>query len=193
MLEPKDVLSIEAFRAARPRLEREVLQAKALRRLHVGPHFTFLFENRQTLLWQIQEMCRVENITSPDGVRHEVETYGALLPGPAELSATLLVEYDEPTERDRMLHTLVGVHEVVGLEIAGVPPVRAVFDREQFDAKRISSVQFVRFPMDAAQRAAFLELARAAAVRVDHAAYRHVAALPPSMRGALVEDLATEG
>ncbi len=189
MIEMSEVLSIEQFRAVRPRLEREVLRAKELRRLHVGPHFTFLFENRQTLLWQVQEMCRVENITAPDAVRHELETYGALLPRRSELSATLLVEYDDAGERDRMLKRLHGIHESVRLEIGGAPTLKATFDREQFDLTRISAVQFVRFAMSEAQRAAFFDLGRSAVLRIDHPAYSDSMAMPPSMRGALVEDL----
>jgi hypothetical protein len=185
----EDVMPLAEFQARRPKLEPEILAQKALRRLHVGPHLTFLFENRRTCLWQVQEMCRVENITAPAAVQHEIDTYSALLPGPSELSATLLVEYDVATERDRMLVALQGLHDHVKLVIDGVPAAPARFDRAQFNEARISSVQFVRVPLTADQRTAFLDFAREARFEVDHPAYRAVERLSPSMRGALVEDL----
>ena len=92
---PADILPNAEFVAHRPRLERELLQVKEARRVAVGPSFTLLFENRATVRWQIQEMCRVEKITDPAAIQHELDTYNGLLPRTDELSASLLVEYDE--------------------------------------------------------------------------------------------------
>jgi len=182
-----DVLSNEAFVAQRSARERGAVAAAAVRRVSVGPNLTLLFENRDSVLWQIQEMCRVEHITAPTAVQHEVDTYAALLPGPAELSATLLVEYPDPAVRDPMLRALVGLHARLRLEVDGVAAAGR-FDGEQFNAERISSVQFVRFPLGAS-RAAFFDLSRPVRVVVDHPRYQAVVSLPPATRGALVQDL----
>lgn len=190
MITMSDVLPNPEFVARRPQLEREIIRAKGARRLAVGDHLTFLFENKATLLWQIQEMCRVEHITSPAAVQHEIDTYGPMLPGPSELSGTLLIEYTEVTERDEMLRKLLGLHEHVWLE-AGGERCPARFDDGQFDTVRVSSVQFVRIPLTAKARAALFDLAQPAAIVVDHPAMSVRAALPPVLRGALVEDLAS--
>ncbi len=184
-----DILPIPAFLAARPALEREVIRAKEARRVALGPNLTFLFENRVTLRWQVHEMCRVEHIEKPDAIQHEIDTYNGLLPRRDELSATLLVEYADIAERNRMLLALRGLHDHVRLEIDGLPAAPAVFDADQFNTERISSVQFVRFPLTPEQVDALCDLRRAAAFVVDHPAYTARAALSGAARGALVEDL----
>lgn len=187
MIDRAEILSNPDFVKARPAREREAIAAAMVRRVGVGPNLTFLFENRVSVLWQIQEMCRVEHIEGA-AVQHEIDTYGALLPGPSDLSATLLIEYPEPAERDVMLRRLVGLHEHVFLDVGGVR-VAARFDGEQFNTERVSSVQFVRFPLTPSQRAVFFDLARPVALVVDHAAYAARVPLPAPCRGALAQDL----
>ena len=186
-----DVLPIATFVAQRPRLEAEVMATKALRRLAVGNHMTLLFENRATCLWQIQEMCRVEQITAVAAVQHELDTYNALLPTQGDLSATLLIEVEDPTERASVLGRLVGLHRSVSLNLAGQTPAPARFDGEQFDEVRVSSVQFVRIALSRSHVAALRDLGVPATLAIDHPAYPVCVALPLTLRAALVEDLLT--
>lgn len=185
---PDMLLPTPAFVAQRRQIEAQVLAAKAARRLTVGEHLTFLFENRLTVQWQVQEMCRVEHITAPAAIQHELDTYNAILGGPDELGATLLIEYPEPAERDVMLTRLLGLHEHVFLDVGG-ERVPAIFDADQWNDRRIASVQFCRFRFSPAARAALLDLSRPARLVVDHPAYPASAALPGAVRGALCEDL----
>ncbi|MDP2307076.1 MAG: DUF3501 family protein [Pseudomonadota bacterium] len=189
LLTAEDILPNAVFLERRPRLEREVIRNKEARRVALGPNLTFLFENKVTLGWQIQEMCRVEQISAPEAVKHELDTYNALLPGPNELTATLLVEYEEAGERDRMLAKLLGLQNHVRLEIEGQEPVQAAFDAEQYNMKRISSVQFVRFALLPGQVDALCDLRRRATLVCDHSAYAARCELTGAARGALVEDL----
>lgn len=175
--------------AARPALEQRVLAAKRIRRLALGPNMTLLFENRLTCLWQVLEMVRVEHISAPAAIQHELDTYNQLLPGPNELSITLLIEYPEAEERAVQLTKLVGLHQHLWLQLDGLPPIAVRFDDEQFNNTRVSSVQFLRVPLDAAALAALGNLSRPAAFVCDHPAYGHRGALSPSHRAALVEDL----
>lgn len=187
-----DVLSIDAFVADRTRRQAEIVAVKAARRLTVGEHLTFLFENRQTVLWQVQEMCRVEGIRAAAAVQHELDTYNRLLPGPSELSATLMVEYPDADERKRALTALWGLHDACALLVGGErAPV--CFDPEQYDERRISAVQFVRVPLTATQRAAFFELTRPVELVVEHPALQARVVLPVALRGALCEDLLAAG
>lgn len=186
-----DLLSLDEFQRQRARLEREVIAAKELRRVQVGPAMSFLFETRLTVLWQIQEMCRVERIARPEAIAHELETYNALLPASDSLCATLLVAYDAEV-RDRELRRLVGLHEHVYIELGDCPTLSAVFDEGQFDTGRISAVQFVRFPLTEQQKVALGNLSLPARLVVDHPAYRHAAPIPAPTRGALLDDLAAD-
>ncbi|MCB9764622.1 MAG: DUF3501 family protein [Alphaproteobacteria bacterium] len=185
-----DVLDRDTFAAQRPRLHAEILRTKDLRRVSVGPNLTLLFENHATMLWQILEMCRVENISRPEAVQAELDAYNPLLPGDSELSATLLVEYPDPAERTEMLVKLSGLSRHLSLHIAGKPPVQAVFEGgRETEAGKISSVQFVRFPLEPLQKAAFYDFTREVRFVVDHPAYQANAALPSAQRGALIDDL----
>ncbi len=183
-----DVLPPEEFAAVRQKHQADVIAAKGVRRLPLGEHFSFLFENRTTMLWQIHEMCRVEGIKG-DAIDHELATYNALLPGPDSLSATLLVEYTDADERDQELARLVGLHDHVFLDIEGCPRIPAEFDREQFNEKRISSVQFIRFTVDETAREALADFKRGARMVVDHPVYQAQVELPRATRGALLDDL----
>lgn len=184
-----EILPIATFVANRRKLESEQIAVKSARRVTVGEHLTFLFENHATVWWQVQEMCRVESIVADDAVQHELDTYNALGGGPDELGATLLIEYEDPSERDRMLTLLHGLHEHVFLEVDG-HRVAAVFDEGQWNERRVSSVQFLRFRFHPQARAAFFDLSIPAALGVDHPALSARAPLPGSVRGALCEDLA---
>lgn len=191
---PADLLPNATFVAQRPRLEREAIENASLRRVRLGEHLMFLFENTVSVRWQVQEMCRVEGIVDPVAVQHELDTYNALLPsvaadGSVELSATLMIQYTDDAERDVAMRALVGLHDHVYIEIAGERyPAR--FDDEQFNETRVSAVQFVRFPLPAAARRALGELSTPARLVCTHPALPVEAKLSPVCRGALVGDLA---
>lgn len=183
-----EILPNAEFVARRPRLEAELMRHKQHRYVQIGGELLLAFEDRQTVRWQVQEMCRVEGITAEDAIAHELATYNALLPGPGELSATLMIGYPDPAERDRRLRELVGLQDHLWLQ-SGDRRVQARFDADQYSTDRISSVQFVRFALDAAARAAFLDLAQPARLVVTHPALATEAALSAAVRGALAEDL----
>ena len=192
-----DLLSNAEFVRARPRLEREAIANASARRVRLGDHLTFLFENAASVRWQVQEMCRVENIVAADAVQHELDTYNALLPslspgGSAELSATLLIEYTDEAERAIALRQLVGLHEHLHIEVDGpngIERTAARFDGEQFNDQRVSAVQFVRFPLSPTGLRGLADLSRPASLVCTHPAHPAVVQLAPGVRGALIEDL----
>lgn len=140
---------------------------KDRRRIRVGAHLTFLFENRDTVRYQIQEMMRIERLQNPREIAHEVETYNELIPGPGELSASLLIEYETPAERDVWLPALLGLEHHIWLEAGGRrSPAR--FDDRQISTGRLSSVQYIKFHLDPQQMAAFPNVA---SIIVDHPKY----------------------
>lgn len=189
-LQRSDILSAAEFAKVRPAHERAVLEAKRLRRVLVGPNLIFLFENHATLRWQVHEMCRVEGIQAESGVAHELETYGALMPRQDSLSVTLLIAFPDPDVRDRRLRELHGLHQHVWLEVEGHPRIPAQFDDAQFDGERVSSVQFIRFPLSPAAREGLASLSIPVRLVVDHPSYRAQTPLAPTTRAALIEDLA---
>ena len=108
---------------------------------------TLLFENVQTVWYQVEEMLRTERISDEAAIRHEIDTYNELLPRPGELSATMLIEYgDPPPQREAALRDLLGLERHVWICIdQRRESVR--FDERQVSLDRVSAVQFVRFPL----------------------------------------------
>ena len=90
---------------------------KERRRLAVGSHLTFLFENTATVWYQIEEMIRSERMTDAAAIQHEIDTYNELIPARGEISATLLIEFAEAKERDAALRRLVGIEKHLWLKL----------------------------------------------------------------------------
>jgi hypothetical protein len=168
-LEISDIRNIADYELERKQLRPAIIALKDRRRVRVGEHMTFLFENRDTVRYQIQEMMRIERIVEAAAIRHEVDTYNELIPMRGELSASLLIEYDSPEERMVALHDLVGLEEHVRIAVGNLPPSQARFDTRQIATDRLSAVQYVKFPLTPEQRAHWRERPR---VIVDHAKYK---------------------
>ncbi|HUJ76445.1 MAG TPA: DUF3501 family protein [bacterium] len=187
-----EVLDVAPYEQVRPAFRQKVMAEKERRRVAVGPHFTFLFENHLTVLYQIQEMVRVERISQREAIQHEVDTYNELVPPGGSLAATLLLEYEDAAQRAANLPHLLGLEKHVWLRVGDLPPVAGRFDTRQMGEDRISSVQYVVFPLEQAHRRLWPGLGQSGQIRlvVDHPHYRHEATLSPAQATALAEDLA---
>ncbi len=186
----EEILPFEEWERVRPRLRPLFIHEKERLRLAVSDDLTLLFENGQTVWYQIQEMVRAEKITAHDAIRHEVETYNELVPGAGELSATMLIQFTDEKERDAALHRLVGLERHVWLRL-GDRRVPAQLDPRQMSTDQISSVQFIRFPLGNVTRTSFLKLAEAGQVmvEVDHPSLTARAVISGPLAAALAEDL----
>ncbi|MDO8432653.1 MAG: DUF3501 family protein [Candidatus Binatus sp.] len=184
------VLALADYERVRDILRPLLIHAKERRRLHVGTHLTLLFENNQTVWYQIQEMIRTEKMSTREAIQHEIDTYNEILPGAGELVATMLIEYPEARERDSALRRLVGLERHLWLFVAGNRiPVK--FDDRQISEDRLSAVQFVRFSLNGLDSARMLELAANGeiAIEADHPAMAVRGAISPAIAAALAEDL----
>lgn len=192
-MKPIDVAQIvpfEQWERLRPILRPLFIHEKGRRRLAIGAHITMLFENSQSVWYQIEEMLRVERITADDAVRHEVETYNELVPREDELSATMLIEYPDAKERDLALKGLIGLDRHFRL-VADGRSVNALFAGSQIAEDAVSSVQFVRFALPRGLGANFVDLAQkgALAIEVDHPMLAARAQIDVALAQALHEDL----
>jgi len=184
-----EILDIAQYEKARAEFRRRVIELKKNRRLPVGPMVTFVFENHDTVLFQIQEMMRAERIVNDDAIRHEIDTYNQLLPDENELAATMLIELPDPgriREGIAMFHG-VNTGEATYIRV-GDGRLPGVFDAGQSDDRRISAVQYVRFRFSDAQREAFEAGANPARLVIDHPNYRHEALITGAVREELTKD-----
>ena len=189
-ISPDEILALADYERVRERLRPLFIHEKERRRLHLGSHLTFIFENAQTAWYQIEEMIRTEKMTGRDAIQHEIDTYNELIPAAHELAATLLIEYAEPRERDAALARLVGLERHLWLKI-GEKKNAARFDDRQMSDERISAVQFVRFSLEGVDAARLLELAgkREVAVEADHPSLAARGEISGLLAASLAEDL----
>jgi hypothetical protein len=196
---PDEILDNRSYEQARPEIRSAVLAIKALRRVPVGPNFTILFENHATVLYQVQEMMRIEGITDSRAIQHEIDTYNELIPPAGGLSATLLIEFEDAQVRARELPKLLGIERHLWLRVGDLPPVQATFDTRQIGDDRVSAVQYLTFTLPSVHRRLWLGFAQARPgdagpggirLAVDHPHYTWQALLPPEVAKALAEDFA---
>lgn len=148
-----EILELGAYEGIREHFRARVIAEKRVRYVALGDHMTALFENHDSVLFQIQEMLRTERITQERAIQHELETYNDLVPASNELSATIFVEYPEREERERMLTALAGLEDKFYLVAAG-DRARLIPDHRGGDATRTMAVHYVKFVLsDAGQRA----------------------------------------
>lgn len=170
-VERSEILELGEYEEVREQFRRRVIELKRLRRVALGANFTVLFENRDTVLYQIQEMIRTERITREDAILHEIETYNELLPGTDEISATIFIEFPEKRERERMLAALAGVEGKFHLDVEGA---RIVAQNETRGVlpDRTTAVHYVKFILGAEAARALRSTRATAVLGVDHPAYR---------------------
>ncbi|MDO8795806.1 MAG: DUF3501 family protein [Vicinamibacterales bacterium] len=189
LLTPADILDKAAYEAARPEMRRRIMLEKARRRVLVGDHASLLFESRDTMHYQVQEMLRAEDSwLRPGALEEELSAYNPLIPQRGELSATLMLEYETVAERAVALPRFVGLDQHVWLEIGGTARARASFDRGQIDAAGVSSVQYVTVRLSPEQVELLGQEGTVARVRIDHPAYQAHAVLGEDTRRAIAAD-----
>lgn len=184
-----DIRGPKLYAAIRDDLRKRVIEVKRVRRVSVGPQVTIVFENRTTMIFQVEEMCRAEGISAPDKIQEELDVYNEILPDEGQLGATLLVEITDEAEIQKTLERLVGLQEHVWLVVGG-ERIKAEFNPDQFAADKLAAVQYLRFSLGAAAQAALKTPGTAVAVAIDHPNYRHEARLGEASRASLAEDLA---
>jgi Protein of unknown function (DUF3501) len=187
---PDEILALADYERVRDRLRPLFIHEKERRRLHVGSHLTFIFENPQTAWYQVEEMIRTEKMTDGAAIQHEIDTYNELIPAAGELAATLLIEYADPRERDAALTRLVGIERHLWLKI-GEKRIAARFDDRQMSDERISAVQFVRFSLEGVDATRLIELAGKGelAVEADHPSLAARGEIAGLLASSLAEDL----
>lgn len=170
-IERGEILGLAEYERIRDPFRSRVLAEKKKRYVALGPNMTVLFENRDTVLLQIQEMLRTERITQEKGILHEIQTYNELVPGERELSATIFIEYTDALERERMLERMAGIAIAFGFRVAG-EAAKLFPDARDTDPRRTMAVHYVKFQLSEAQEGALRSGQGPVVLSVDHPAYR---------------------
>lgn len=144
-VECSEILDYVTYGEQRESVRDSALRAKSVRRILVGECFTFLFENRETVRYQVQEMTRIERIVKADDIQRELDTYNELIHPAGTIGCTLLVGIDDEAERDLKLQEWMGLNEHIYATLPDGRLVRPTWDPRQVGDTRLSAVQYLSF------------------------------------------------
>lgn len=183
----EDIVGNAAYEKKREQSRQRIIELKRNRRVSVGDKVTLVFENRDTVIFQIQEMMRAERISDLDKIREEIDVYNELIPASGELSATLFLEIEDQTHLREDLLKFLGIDESVYLKV-GNHSIHARFEEGHSKEDKISAVQYVKFPFSEAIVQAFVKGEKTELV-IDHPNYQARTVIGPDTRQSLVKDL----
>ena len=185
-----ELISPEEYERQRESYRQTIIALKRRRRIALGDKVTLVFENRETLRFQVQEMIRVERIVDPKKIQEELDVYNALLPVPGELSATLLIELTDADTMKEWLDLFMGLDhgQKVGLRVGG-EVVYGEFEGGHSHETKISAVHFVRFRPTSAMVQSLADQSARVVLTVRHPGYDADAEVPWSMREEWLADL----
>ena len=141
----QEILDYVTYEEQRDKIRKKIMKIKELRRINVGGVLSFLFENTDTVRYQIQEMIRVERIVKETDILHEIKTYNELLGDSGELGCTLLIEIDDPDVREEKLTQWLELPKHLYLSLEDETRIMASLDERQIGDARLSSVQYIKF------------------------------------------------
>ena len=186
-----DIMDMADYAKVRAAKRAAIAALKRHRRLAVGPFATLHFESYETMWMQVHEMLHIER-GGEEQIAGELEAYNPLIPRGDALIATLMLEIDDPTRRERELYRLAGIEDTIRLEVGGTAvaaqPIEDEVARTSEDGKT-SSIHFLRFPFPPAVAARFRTPGARVQLGIDHPAYGHLAIMSEETRAALAEDL----
>ena len=189
MLKRQDLLTLEEYAEKRVAIRKDTINIKKDREVIIGEHVRLLFENKQTVQYQIQEMLRIEKIFEASGIQEELDVYNSLIPEGSNLKATMMIEYEDVDERTKALSNLIGVERSIYFKVGNHQKVFAICneDLERETDVKTSAVHFMRFEFNQSMINDFV-MGSIVKVGADHPNYLCEATLETRTQDALNQD-----
>jgi len=182
-----DIMGLSSYEQKRDTHRKEIIDLKKNRRVSVGDKVSIVFENRATVIFQIQEMLRAERITDVDLIREELDVYNEFIPNPGELRATLFLEIEDQANMREELLKFLGIDEHVSLKIGDDYAIRAKFEEGHSKEDKISAVQYITFVLT--PKAIDRLSKEDAKIVIDHENYKAERLLTSETKEELLRDL----
>ena len=185
-----DLMSLEQYAEQRDAFRQQVLAHKKHRQVALGPNATLYFEDRLTLLYQIQEMLRIEKVFEADGINEELEAYNPLIPTGRNFKATFMIEYADAAVRAAQLEKMVNIEDLVWMQVGEHDKIWSIADEdlERSNETKTSAVHFLRFEISDAM-AQDLKAGADWQIGVQHAVYTYDMLVEGDTRASLLADL----
>lgn len=185
-----DIEPIGQYQAKRDDVRQRIIQLKKIRRVTLGPRVSLVFENRDTMWFQVQEMCRIEHIEDPQLIQQEIDVYNDLLPEGPAIGATLLIELVQTDDMPAILREVSGLEETVWLRF-GPHAVHAEAELGRSTEEKTSTVHYLTFRFSPEERQGLAE-GHDVRLAAELAHYRYETVLPRATVASLVSDLIHE-
>ncbi len=185
-----DIVQNSEYEVMRADFRQRIINLKKLRRLVIGPRISLVFENTDTMRFQVQEMMRIEHIEDPQKIRQEIDVYNDLLPPGLAIGATLLIELSQSDDMPEILHQLSGVEEHVAL-VVGNHMVPALAEPGRSTEEKTSAVHYLTFPFTDQVLQSLMDHPEHVILRIDHPGYVYETSVPPETVSLLIGDLLT--
>ena len=185
-----DLMSLEQYAEQRGEFRQRVLAHKKHRQVALGPNATLYFEDRLTLLYQIQEMLRIEKVFEADGINEELEAYNPMIPSGRNFKATFMIEYADAIVRAAQLEKMVNIEDLVWMQVGEHDKIWAIADEdlERSNDIKTSAVHFMRFEITD-EMAQELKAGADLRIGVQHAVYTYDVLVAGDTRASLLADL----
>jgi len=185
-----DIRNIAEYEKIRSEFRARIIEIKHHRRVSVGPKISLVFENRDTVLSQIQEMMRAERIVHDDKIQHEIDVYNQLLPGPNELSATMFIEITQNDQIKSELDRLLGLtrNDYLAIVVGDDARIPARFEEGHEEDNKVSAVQYVRFRFSDSDKELFISGTVSIGIAITHPNYNVKVDLPKDVCESLATD-----
>ena len=188
----KDLMSIEAYSEQRPAIRQAMMEHKKTRRLPLGPDAMLHFEDYMVMRYQVLEIIRIEKISGEADLLEELATYNPLIPDGKNLKVTFMLEFPGESERKVRLSQLIGIEELISIQIDGFDPVYPIANEDlaRSTDEKTSAVHFLRFEFEDDMIAA-AKSGASWVLRSEHQNYQHSSdSLPVEVSNSLVCDFA---
>ena len=185
-----DLMSIAAYNEQRPAIRQAMMDHKKTRRLPLGPNAMLHFEDYMVMRYQVLELIRAEKISGEDELLEELEAYNPLIPDGKNLKATFMLEYPDEAERKIRLSQLIGIEELISIQIEGFDPVYPIANEDlpRSTDEKTSAVHFLRFEFTDEMIAAAKQGA-SWTLRSEHQNYLYSSdSIPDEIRNSLIRD-----
>ena len=140
-----EIFDYQTYEENRGYTKSKIIEIKKHRRVHLGENLTFLFENHETIKYQIQEIMRVEKIVKESAILEELNTYNSFLGNSGELACVLLIEIEEESDRKPLLENWMGMEKCIYILDEVGNKIFAEHDPTQVGDRRLSAVQYLKF------------------------------------------------
>jgi len=191
-IEFSDVKNIHEYEKVRKEFRDHIIKIKKNRRIQIGDNITLVFENRETVLFQIQEMMRLEKIADRKLIQQEIDVYNELIPCKNQLCATMLIEIQEREYIKPILDSLIGLSDKCVLFEFDNVKIEPVFDQGPLTDGRVSAVQYLTFSFKQDQVKKFIESGSISKIKILHKNYKAEKFFDSEIKTIFINDLMSE-